>query len=108
MKFTNLPNWFSSRLSRLVMCSALSIPLIGTGCKKQSAVSAEKAQAALGNLTKSVATDVGEVRAGLPQGAPHLVPAFVGPKRPADDAAAARELLNRARNRVQDLRVAKS
>jgi hypothetical protein len=92
--------WISPLLVGCALCFV--------SCKKASAVSAEKSKATLANLAKSIETDVGEVRTGLPQAAPLLAAAFAGDKRPADDAAAAKELLQRARGRVQDLRVAKS
>jgi hypothetical protein len=49
---------------------------------------------------------VEEVRKGLPLGAEQLRSYFAKPER--EDAARAREALDRARNKVQDLRVAKS
>lgn len=69
-------------------------------------VGAAKSQAE--RLAQVVIRDVQEVRIGLPQGALHLRPLFEGTTPPGDDLKAAREALDRARNRVQDLRVAKS
>jgi hypothetical protein len=52
--------------------------------------------------------DVEEVKKGLPEGAKQLVALYERPSKPEDDLKEVREVLERARNKVQDLRVAKS
>jgi hypothetical protein len=81
--------------------------LISPGCKKASEVSAEKAKANVVALTKATHSDVAEVRAGLPIGAPFLLSLFTSGKPPSDDPHGARSALETARNKVQDLRVSK-
>jgi hypothetical protein len=90
-----------------VSLCAVALILILPACKKQSAVSAEKAKASLPALTKATQEDVAEVRSGLPQGTKFLLPIFSTGKPAADDPHAARNALETTRNKVQDLRVAK-
>ena len=89
----------------LVLLALLS--LLSPGCKKASAVSAEKAKANVVGLVKAAHSDVAEVRSGLPNGAPFLLPLFTTGKPPADDPHGARSALATARNKVQELRVSK-
>jgi hypothetical protein len=84
-----------------------SLALISSGCKKASAVSAEKAKGNVAGLIKATQEDVAEVRAGLPKGAKYLLPLFASGKPPSDDPHAARNALETARNKVQDLRISK-
>ena len=86
---------------------AVLVPLIAPACKKQSAVSAEKAKANVVALTKATHSDVAEVRSGLPQGAKFLSPLFATGKPASDDPHGARIALETARNKVQDLRTSK-
>ncbi len=102
MKVRRLP---TQSLRVLGCCAALI--LIAPACKKQSAISAEKASVSIGALTKATHEDVAEVRSGLPQGAKLLLPLFNTGKPAADDPHAARSALETARRKVQDLRVAK-
>ena len=85
--------------------------LLSAGCKKASAVSAEKAKANVATLIHTTQSDVAEVRSGLPQGAKYLLPIFASSaasgKPPSEDPHAARSALETARNKVQDLRVSK-
>jgi len=78
-----------------------------SGCKKASAVSAEKAKVDVVALAQATHNDVAEVRAGLPQGAKFLLPLFTTGKPASDDPHGARSALETARNKVQDLRVSK-
>lgn len=78
----------------------------GVGCQQSSKVSAERAKEHVVFLGRSVKADVEEIRAGLPKGAEHVREYLALGK--FEDAQAASEVLNRARNKVQDLRVAKS
>ena len=79
---------------------------VGTGCKRSATTSADNAAAHVTMLASAVATDVKELREGLPKGAPLLKDYFVAGA--FDDAQAARDLLEKTRGKVQDLRVAKS
>jgi len=102
----------SRRLFASVACgacgAAVSIAALSVaGCKKQSAISAEKAKADVVRLAQATHTDVSEVRSGLPQGAKLLLPIFATGKPASDDPHAARLALETARNKVQDLRVSK-
>ena len=81
--------------------------LLLPGCKKPSAISAEKAKANVVVLAKATHSDVSEVRSGLPQGAKFLSALFATGKPPSEDPHGARIALETARNKVQDLRVSK-
>ncbi len=61
----------------------------------------------MAELVKAAREDVAQVRSGLPQGAKYLLPLFSTSKPASDDPHAARSALETARNKVQDLRVAK-
>src|SRR6187401_1966437 len=94
----------------LGVCSAvplcmLSLGALGAGCTDTGKVSADHARAHTQFLLKASQTDVLELKRGLPQGAKHLVEAF---KEGVPDGETARKALETARNKVQDLRVAKS
>jgi hypothetical protein len=102
MKVRRLP----TRSLAVSACAALLI-VISPACKKQSAVSAEKAKSSLPALTKAAQEDIAEVRRGLPQGVKYLLPVFSTGKPPAEDPHGARNALETARNKVQDLRIAK-
>ncbi|MBN1608832.1 MAG: hypothetical protein JW940_19555 [Polyangiaceae bacterium] len=78
------------------------------GCSKNMDATVSAARSHVERLAQVVAQDVQEVRAGLPQGAPYVRPLFESQTPAGDDLKAAREALDRARNKVQDLRVAKS
>src|SRR4051812_43482730 len=69
----------------LSLCGLLFVSVLSPACKKVSAVSAEKAKANVANLKKATHSDVAEVRAGLPLGAPFLLPVFTTGKPPSDD-----------------------
>lgn len=93
----------SNTPAALLFC-ALSL----TACDKAKQHSAAQAREHVAELSKTAETDVGEVRAGLPQGVKHLEPLYAKEAAPRDDLPAVREALERARSKVQDLRVAKS
>ncbi len=82
------------------------LALAALGCKRSSELSAQKCREHLALLSGAAAEDVAELRRGLPAGAQHLREYFAAAK--FDDAAAARAALDTARNKVQDLRVAKA
>jgi hypothetical protein len=77
------------------------------GCTKTSELSKQKARAEVELLAKVATADVEEVRRGLPLGAKQLE-TFFADAQGQNDAAAAKEALERARGKVQDLRTAKS
>jgi len=82
--------------------------LVGAGCTPETKKSAAAAKGHVLELAKAASEDVRQVRTGLPQGAAELV-AILPPAEKGDiDAPTAREALEKARNKVQDLRVAKS
>lgn len=76
-------------------------------CTKSGEVSKQKAHGEVELLAKAATIDVEEVRKGLPLGAKQLE-AFFADDKAQGDAAAAKEALTSARNKVQDLRTAKS
>lgn len=87
----------------LIVCCACFL----FACTKTGEVSKKKAREHVELLAKAAHEDVEEVRKGLPLGAKELETFFADGK-PAEDAAAAKHALTLARNRVQDLRTAKS
>lgn len=93
-------------LASLAVVASLSLSLL-VGCTKTGEVSKQKAHAEVELLAKAATADVEEVRRGLPLGAQQLE-AFFADDKAQGDAAAAKEALERARGRVQDLRTAKS
>lgn len=93
-------------LAFVLACFVLSLPL--GACESNKKLSASKAAEHVAFLTEAVAQDVGEVRNGLPEGAKHLEKLYKADTSPKDDLKAVREQLDYARNKVQDLRVAKS
>jgi len=109
MKVRRLPTCSIS--ARLVRGASLLLVLLAAGvsfgCKKQSAVSAEKAKTDVVALVQAAHNDVAEVRSGLPQGAKFLLPIFSTGRPASDDPKGARSALETARNKVQDLRVSK-
>jgi hypothetical protein len=82
--------------------------VVALACENTSKRSAELAKQHAVDLAKTVETDVQEIRVGLPRGAQHLEALYRAERLPQDDLPAVREALERARNKVQDLRVAKS
>jgi hypothetical protein len=85
----------------------LATVLLLSSCTKSGEVSKQKARAEVELLAKAAVADVEEVRKGLPLGAKHLE-AFFADDKAQGDAAAAKEALESARRKVQDLRTAKS
>lgn len=99
-----------SKIVRTLVFGAglLAAVAVGPGCTKSSKVSEEQAKQHVEFLAKAVQEDVEEVRKGLPEGAKHLEDLYKSDTKPADDLKAVRNALERARSKVQDLRVAKS
>jgi hypothetical protein len=84
---------------------SLCVPLLG-GCANDAKKSAAQAQEQVQALEAVVREDVREVRAGLPLGAAELAKSL--PAEGEIDAPTAREALEKTRNKIQDLRIAKS
>jgi len=80
--------------------------LVLGSCKREGELSARKAEEHVRFVADAVRTDVEAVRQGLPKGREHVKEYLAAGK--FDDATAARDVLDRARSKVQDLRVAKS
>jgi hypothetical protein len=79
-----------------------------TGCKSDGKESSALASQQIGELVKASVEDVRQLRAGMPLGAAE-VDKLLPEKGLVDlDPMVARDTINKARNRVQDLRVAKS
>ena len=78
------------------------------GCDGTDEKSVEHALAHANHLTELARGDVSEIRRGLPLGARQLAKQWGEGARFVDDPEAAREALARARNKIQDLRIAKS
>jgi hypothetical protein len=78
------------------------------GCSKdvETSVGAVKRHAPM--LVETTAKDVNELRNGMPEGAAYLSGLFLSKTLPKDDLVNVRTELERARNKVLDLRVAKS
>lgn len=87
---------------------ALLALVLAAGCQDKTEVSVTKAKEHADFLTAKARQDVAEVRQGLPEGAKHLRAVFEGEGPPQDNPQEVRRLLERAREKVQDLRVAKS
>lgn len=85
----------------------LATAFLLSSCTKSGELSKQKARVEVELLAKAATIDVEEVRKGLPLGAQQLESFFADDKAQGD-AAAAKEALERARNKVQDLRTAKS
>lgn len=78
------------------------------GCEDAGKVSEDKAKEHVEVLGKWLESDLAEVRGGLPKAAPHLEKLYAEDADPAEDLDAVRTALEKARSKVQDLRVAKS
>ncbi len=96
------------RFLRLTTFAACALALHFASCtnaSKQSAALAKEQVRALAVLARE---DVRQVRSGLPLGADLLAKLLPAPDQGEISATAAREALQKARDKVQDLRVAKS
>lgn len=91
----------------LVACGVCALPwgLSTLGCTDTGKVSADHAKVHAQFLLKAAEVDIAELKRGLPQGSKYLVDAF---KEGVPDGETARKALETARNKIQDLRVAKS
>ncbi|MCC6664311.1 MAG: hypothetical protein IT375_11235 [Polyangiaceae bacterium] len=93
-------------LTRTALCAVLTLSL--PACDGDKKLSQSKAAEHVVSLVETATGDVQEIKNGLPEGAKHLAKLFEGGAAPKDDLPAVREALDKARNKVQDLRVAKS
>jgi hypothetical protein len=83
--------------------------VLSPACERTNQESVARAVAHATSLVEVAQRDLGEVRKGLPQGAQELGKRWSAAGADlTNDPEAAREALNYARNKVQDLRVAKS
>ncbi|HWO14973.1 MAG TPA: hypothetical protein VNN80_35970 [Polyangiaceae bacterium] len=88
---------------------ALALGLVLLGCEQTDDASVGLALAHARDLTSVARRDVDEVRKGLPLGAQELGKRWAASGADlVGDGVAARDALDHARNKVQDLRVAKS
>jgi hypothetical protein len=78
------------------------------GCEGTNQASVERALGHARRLVELATQDVVEVRQGLPKGSEELARLWADGDDLVGDPEAARQALHRARNKVQDLRVAKS
>jgi hypothetical protein len=79
-----------------------------TSCTKTVETSVAKAKEHAATLIQVANQDVEELQKGMPVGATQLQSLYRAQTPPKDDLDAVRQQLGQARNRVQDLRVAKS
>lgn len=95
-------------LGRAWLAVALALAL-SLGCSRTNEESVARARAHAKELAEVARRDVAEVRKGLPLGAQQLAQRWAASGADlTSDPELAREEINRARNKVQDLRVAKS
>jgi hypothetical protein len=83
--------------------------LVSSGCDRTDEGSVARAVGHARELVETVRKDAGELRRGLPLGAQEVAKRWAAAGVDlTEDSEAARAALNQARNKVQDLRVAKS
>lgn len=90
---------------------AAAVPLllsVISGCKGSQEASVKRAESHVRDLVAVAANDVAEVRSGLPQAEPHLTAVLASATRPEENPQEVRDAIERARHKVQDLRVAKA
>jgi hypothetical protein len=98
--------WRTSAALALVLAVALSFTV--SACTDSVKVSEQKAVAHTERLAKLADDDVEEVRRGLPLGAKGLGQAWGAKSDPVADPSLARRALDRVRDEIRDLAVAKS
>lgn len=89
-------------------CTLLLLVALLLGCEGTNQESLTQALGHVRRLADTAKQDATEVRQGLPRGAEELAKLWSTEANPLGDPEAARRLLTRAQNKVQDLRVAKS
>jgi hypothetical protein len=94
--------------TRLIATVVVTVGLL-LGCSRSAELSLTRARAEVVQLEQASRGDVEEIRRGMPQGLDYLGKLLQGAEgKVRDDPAGARQRLERNRDRVQDLRVAKS
>jgi hypothetical protein len=99
---------FATRLAVLGLVVSGVVSTALTGCKDTKLVSERHAREHIASLVEVVQKDVEEVRKGMPAGAVYLTQLFAKEAPREELAEPARKALERARNKTQDLRVAKA
>jgi hypothetical protein len=100
---------FSGALGQLGRASFWLALALVAGCGRTDEASLARAREHAKELAATALRDAGEVRRGLPLGAQQLGKRWAASGADLlNDPEAARDALNQARNKVQDLRVAKS
>ena len=94
-------------MPRLPTCVVLVFAFSLLGCTKTSETSRPHARAHAEFLAAAAIADVEEIQKGLPQGAKHLE-RFFAEEKPGENATESSIALENARNRIKDLRTAKS
>jgi hypothetical protein len=97
-----------TRWVTFLRASLLVATLVASGCKADGKESSALAGRQIGDLAKASAEDVKQLRAGMPLGAAEVDKLLPATGLVDLDHMVARETLNKARSRVQDLRLAKS
>lgn len=96
---------YSRRFVLLVLASLLTCI---SACTRSVDTSVAKAKQHVSMLVGVTVADVEELQKGLPEGAEHLRSLYQSNASAKDDLGEVRKQLDRARNQVQDLRIAKS
>ena len=94
--------------ARLTTSLLLLFSLVLVACTSETKKSAGFAKEHVAELVKAAREDVRQIRTGLPEGGNALAAILPPPDKGDIDGPTAREALEKARNKVQDLRVAKS
>lgn len=100
-----MTNTYTKRCGALLAAFAV---ILLFGCSKSVETSVALAREHVAMLVTVAGNDVEELQRGLPEGAKHLLPLYSSKTPPRDALPEVRDQLDRARNKVQDLRVAKS
>lgn len=90
------------------LVGVLLLSVLALSCENTGKKSAQLATQHVKDLARTAASDVEEVRKGLPQGAARLTALFEEAHPELPDPESAKTSLGNARRKVQDLRVAKS
>lgn len=96
---------YSWRFASLMLAALLTS--LGA-CTRSVEMSVARARQHVSMLVGATAVDVEELRKGLPEGAKSLRSLYQSDASAKDDLGEVRKQLDRARNQVQDLRIAKS
>jgi hypothetical protein len=96
------------QLFSVLLLSALIVLLFGSGCEDSGQVSTRHARAHVELLAGYVARDVEQVRQGLPAGAEQLTSLWGGDEDPLGDPQLIKRRLERTRDKVFELSIAKS